>query len=473
MVAEFLEEIKGKNIAIWGLGLNRGGVESAKFFSENGAQVKVIDIKSEEDLASSVKELKGYPNISFIFGKQEEKFFEDADIIIKNPDIPWEMDLVKKLLSNKKRIESDVTLFFKNFLGTIVGVTGTKGKTTTATLIGELLQEEGKKVFLGGNLKVSLFSFMKGGYLNHFDKKSIAVLELSSFQLEDLNRIKKSPQVAVVTNIYRDHLNRYGNMEKYIKAKKSIFASQGEGNSLILNFDDETVKKFSEGYGSNLLYFSSSQNSFKKGIFIKDRKIIFKKESREEELVEIPEEFMRSSHKLQNLLPSLAVAYGVFGIKKETIKKVVDNFPGVPYRMEKIEDINGIQFFNDTAATIPEAAIGNILSFKKKPILISGGADKDLDFTKLGEVIAKNTKAVVLLPGTATPRILEVIKNNNFSEVREVSGMSEAVNEAFKLADSKDTILLSPGCASFGIFRNEFDRGDQFNEEVKKLSSRQ
>jgi len=175
-------------------------------------------------------------------------------------------------------------------------------------------------------------------------------------------------------------------------------------------------------------------------------------------------------HRVENILAATAVTYGVFKLDKNSIQKVVDGFKGVEYRLEEVGEKKDIKFINDTTATIPDAAIGNIESFKKKVILITGGADKNLDFTEFGKVIAGNSKEVILLPGTATKKIKEEIeKNNPKFELIEVKSMARAVKKAYEKAKPNDVILLSPGCASFGIFKNEFDRGDQFNEEVKKI----
>jgi len=443
----FVKSIRNKRVVVWGLGLNQGGLEAAKYFAKAGARVKIVDPKKKRELVASVGELNKFSNIIFSLGKQEEAQFDGADLVIKNPAIPWELPLVKKLLKKNRRIETDVTLFFKFFRGRAVGITGSKGKTTTTTLIGEFLKRAGRNVLLGGNIRVSLFSYLADKHLN--DKKKIAVLELSSFQLEDLERIKKSPNVAVITNLLRDHLNRYGSHAKYAAAKKNIFRFQKKGDYLILNKEDKRVKTLGKGSGGKIIFYSfgSAENPV-----------------------------LQSKNNQSNLAAALAVAK-IFKVKREVVEKVIKNFRGVPYRMEKTAVIKnlpgrqaGITFYNDTAATIPDAAINNLNSFPKKVILISGGADKNLKFARFARTINRKVKKIILLPGTATPLIeKELEKYAPGLDKAKADSMDKAVKIAYKSARSGDAVLLSPGCASFGLFKNEFDRGDQFNSAVKKL----
>lgn len=438
---KFVKAIKNKNVVVWGLGLNQGGLGAALFFAKKGAKVLIVDPKNKEELKDSVKVLRRFSNVKFSLGNQDEKNFEKADLVIKNQAIPWDNPLVKKLLKKGIAVERDITLFFNFFKGKIVGVTGSKGKTTTTTLISELLKKAGKDAIVGGNIKVSLFDFFSKKTLE--DKNKIAVLELSSFQLEDLERIEMSPHVAVVTNIYRDHLNRYGTLKKYIEAKKPICRFQKRSDFLILNKKDKKADEFKKCSKAKIIWFSS--------VASKNNPVLLNKNNQ------------------SNLAAVLEVAK-TFKIKKNTVEKVVKNFKGVSYRMEKIAVIKNITFYNDTAATIPDAAINNLKSFDKKTILISGGADKNLKFTTFAKTIARKVKLIILLPGTATPLVEKELKKYAPRVKRlMVNSMDKAVKTAYKSASAGDIILLSPGCASFGLFKNEFDRGDQFNSAVRKL----
>lgn len=441
----FIRGVKDKKVVIWGLGLNQGGLEAAKYFARLKAKVLVVDPKSKADLKESISALRKFSNIKFLLGKQEEAQFYGANLVIKNPAISWELPIVKNLLKKKLRIETDISLFFRFFKGKIIGITGSKGKTTTTTLINQLVQKAGKKVLLGGNIKISLFSYLNKKDLE--DKNKTAVLELSSFQLEDLEFVKKSPQVAVVTNIYRDHLNRYGTLKKYIESKKPICKFQKGSDFLVLNKLDKKAKEFAKNSKAKAVWFTSD-------LALGAAKI---------------NPIFFSNTNLANLAAALTVAK-ILKVKKETQDKVIKDFKGVPYRMEKVRTVKGIAFYNDTAATIPDAAINNLKSFEKKVILISGGANKNLKFTEFAKCVARKVKKIILLPGTATPLIEKVLVQKAPGVTRvEASSMDKAVKTAYKSASIGDVVLLSPGCASFGLFKNEFDRGDQFNIAVKKL----
>lgn len=441
---KFIEFIKNRRVVVWGLGLNQGGLEAAKYFAELGAAVVVVDLKTETELEESISVLRKFSNVVFNLGKQEEADFDGADMVIKNPAIPWENPLVKKLLKKGIRVETDITLFFRFFQGKAVGITGSKGKTTTTILIAEFLKKAERDVILGGNIRVSLFSYLNKETLE--SKNKIAVLELSSFQLEDLMFIQKSPNVAVVTNILRDHLNRYGSYKKYIKAKTGICRFQKKSDFLVLNKKDKKAEEFEKCSEAEVVWLSSPETITANPVFF-------------------------SKNNQLNLAAALAVAK-MFKVKKNILEKVVKDFKGVPYRLEKIATVNSVTFYNDTAATIPDAAINNLKSFDRKVILISGGADKNLKFTDFAKAVAMKAKRIILLPGTATPLIEKSLTRYAPHTTRDnAASMDKAVKKAYKSACVGDMVLLSPGCASFGLFKNEFDRGDRFNEAVRKLKN--
>ena len=465
--SDFRKNLKDKKVFIWGLGLNRGGLEAVKFFCRHKSIVTVVDLKSKEELKETIDQLKRF-KVNYLLGDHDEKTFVGADLIIKNPAISWEAALAKKLLK-KYQIETDVTLFFKFFKGPIVGITGSKGKTTTTTLISESLKKTGHRILLGGNLRVSLFSFIKEEYLK--DKKIIAVLELSSFQLEDLDGIKKSPNLAVVTNILRDHLNRYGNYANYIAAKQNICRFQNKRDALILNNQDKKSHYFDQVSKAKKIYFSGKKIISFDGYFSdKEGNIFLSKRGVTKKLFTIRNPILRTEVNLKNTCATMAVLGGYFRIGDEKILAALEKFKGVPYRMEIVRKLKSVTFINDTTATIPDASMMAIKNFKKNLILIAGGADKDLKFDKWAEEVSSRVKFVVLFEGSALSKIKTSLRKQKIKvNSDEVSNMDKAVKLAYKKAVKGDVILLSPGCASFGVFKNEFDRGDQFNEAVKRL----
>ncbi len=465
---KFKKGLKNKKVFVWGLGLNGGGEEAVKFFCRNGSKVFVVDSKSEEELRETVDRLKKF-KVEYLFGPHDEKIFQEADLVIKNPAIAWELPLVKKI-ARKVEIETDVTLFFKFFKGKIFGVTGSKGKTTTTILLANALKATGKKIVLGGNLRVSLFSFIKEKFLE--DKKIIAVLELSSFQLEDLALVRRSPNVAIITNILRDHLNRYGTYEKYISAKQNICHFQSREDVKILNAGDKKLNYFEKCGKGRAVYFNGSGRNLnlKTGFFNVDEELFSVEKGKIRRILKISNPILKTEVNLKN---ACAVAAGLNFFSKLSncqLENIFNKFKGVPYRMELVRKYKGINFVNDTAATIPDASISAVKSVEGNQILIAGGADKNLKFNQWAGLVSKKVKFLVLFKGTASAKIKKALgKQKKKISFQEVSNMDKAVKLAYKKAVKGDTILLSPGCASFGIFKNEFDRGDQFNQAVKNL----
>lgn len=433
-----IKDFKNKRVTVMGLGLHGGGVGVTKFFAGQGAKILVTDLRTKKELKKSIEILKKYP-IKYVLGKHRVGDFKNTDLIIKNPAVPKNSKYLKIAKKNKIPIETDVGLFFELCPSKkIIGITGTKGKSTTATFVAKLLETK-YKVVLAGNIRTSV---LEG--LPRVTKNSIVVLELSSWQLEDLKKYEKSPHIAVITNIMPDHLNRHRGMRDYIKAKKLIFRFQGPEDLLILNNDDKAVRELAKESRSKAIFFSKLQaTNYLKYIQLAGK------------------------HNLYNISAALIIAR-IFKIPAISIKKVLKNFKGIEGRLELIKEIKGVKYYNDTTATTPEATIAALRAFplSQNIILIVGGTDKKLNFKKLAKEILNRVKALVLLPGTATKKIKKEIKKQ---KVVEVNNMEKAVTEAHRRAKKGDIVLLSPGCASFGLFQHEFDRGEQFKKVVKKL----
>ena len=431
------KEFKNKKVLIMGLGLNGGGVGVAKFFCKQGAEVLVTDLKSEQVLSESLKKLKKF-RIKYVLGKHEEKDFLWADLIMKNPDVPNTSPYLEIAKKSNIEIETDISLFFKLSKSFIIGVTGTKGKSTTASLIYHILKQKYKRTFLAGNIGISPLELLAG--LKNNDK---VVLELSSFGLENL---KQSPNIAVVTNIMTDHLNRYGTMAEYIEAKKVIFKYQSKNDCLVINNDDFIVRQFSKETKSKICYYSG------KNVNAKGFKLIGK-------------------NNLSNLSAAVTVAK-LLKISEKKISAAIKSFKGVHSRQEFVREVKGVKYFNDTTATIPEAVVMAIDSFSEKfpngkIFLICGGVYKGVDYKEMIDKIIEKMVGIILLPGNASDKIREGL--NGYREIYEVLSMPDAVNRAYKLAKAGDIVILSPAASSFNLFKNEFDRGNQFVKEVKNI----
>jgi len=412
-----MQEFSNKKIIIMGLGLHGGGVGVVKFFYSRGAKIIVTDLKTANQLKESINKLKDL-DIKFVLGKHRKEDFENAYMIIKNPDVPSNSPFLKIARENNILIKDDISLFFDLCPGEIIGITGTKGKSTVATLIYELLKSKFHTV-LAGNIGVSPLEF-----LGDIRKDSKVVLELSSFALENL---KRSPHIAIITNLFPDHLNRYKEFREYVEAKKSIFKYQDKNDILVLNSDDSESKKLvSEAKG----------------------KVIFFNKYNADAVVKVAE---------------------LFNIPKSDINRTISTFKGIPHRQEFIKEVNGKKYFNDTTATNPRAVKFAIEMFRKrfpdsKIILIAGGEDKKLNYRALAEDIEDNVDYLVLLPGSASDLIKRDLKK---FKIHNIKSMEEAVKQASQL--DGDIVLLSPGAASFNLFKNEFDRGIKFINAVNRL----
>ena len=375
-----LENFKDKKVTVMGLGLVGGGAGVVKFLVKAGAKVLVTDLKTKKELESSLKKIKGLP-VKLILGKHRAKDFSKTDLIIKNPGVPDDSPYLKIAKKNNIPIENDVSIFFELCSVPIIGVTGTKGKSTVVTLIYQLLKSKYSDVILAGNIGTSPLESLK-----KIRKNSKIILELSSWQLEGLKNRKISPKVALVTNIYPDHLNRYKNLRDYINSKKLIFLFQSAEDFLFLNYDDPVVRKFSKIAKSKIYFFSKKKTPEDFKEIIKDRKL--------------------GEHNISNILAAVSVVR-LYKIPSKNIQKVLKKFKNVPWRQEFIKEIKGVKYFNDTTATMPEAAIAAIKTMsqkfpKSKIVLISGGADKNLNYKNLAKEISGKVSHLVLLSGTAS-----------------------------------------------------------------------
>lgn len=466
-----LKFFQDKKVTVMGLGLHGGGVGVSKFLANLGAKVLVTDLKPRTKLAPSIKKLEDY-DIEYVLGRHRLKDFKNADLIIKNPAVPLESKYLKLALKNNIPVDTDIGIFLKFCQAPIIGVTGTKGKSTVATLIYTLLNKKYPDVILAGNIRTSVLDKLKD-----VKENTIVVLELSSWQLEGLTAHKTSPRLAVITNIMPDHMDRYKTFDDYIKDKSIIFKYQNKSDYLILNYDNKITRSLASRVKSRVYFYSLKKikrlsSNFSVGCFLDKKTIYFGK--RETKISPIDKIKILGEHNLSNFLAALTVAF-LYKVPIIKIKEVIQGFEGVPYRLQKIGEINGILFYNDTTATTPEATIAALNSLKRPIVLIAGGAEKNLSFEKLTETIVKKVKGLIFLKGKATPRLQKEVvatfsKKRRPVAIKEPDTMEKAVIEAFKLAQKGDIVLLSPACSSFGMFKHEFDRGEQFNKAVKNLS---
>lgn len=428
-----------------GLGLHGGGLGTVRFLAERGAQVTVTDLRTKKVLAPSLEKLKDIKGVVYVLGRHRESDFLKVDLIVKNPGVPPTSPYLALAQKHKIPVTTDMGIFFRECPATIIGITGTRGKSTTAWLIWKFLKTKYGRVFLGGNIRKSVLEF-----LPELKQDDLIVLELSSFQLHDLAFDRMSPPIAVITNFMRDHMNWHRSMAEYAAAKSVIFKFQKPGDHLFVNPDDREVRAMAKKARSHVI-LSRLAPQYQP---IVDKHL--------------------GAHYRSSV--ALAVAVGRhFGVTSENIARALKRFRGLEGRQEQLPSVRGVRFVNDTTATIPDAAIAAILRFRalaKPPhrlILIAGGSDKKLDFEPLAAAILKYVDYLILLPGTGTKKLKKALQKKKGVRIQgwhEAQSMPDAVKSAYAAAMKGDWILLSPGAASFGLFVNEFDRGDQFTKEI-------
>lgn len=441
----YKKQFKGKKITVMGLGLLGRGILYTKFLAECGADLIVTDLKTKEQLATSLKALEKFSNIKFVLGEHKLEDFRDRDMIMKAAGVPLDSIYIKEANKNNISVEMDVSLFAKCAPHVmIIGVTGTRGKSTTTTLIYEILKANEKflkkNIYIGGNLRgvatLPLLKKVKDG--------DILVCELDSWQLQGFDEAKLSPSISVFTTFMPDHMNYYkDDMDKYFGDKANIFKFQKKDDTLIILPD---MKKWIK------------KEDTKGKLIVTDRKE-----------VDVWKFNVKGDHHRNNLACAVKVAE-VLGIPEAKIKKVVSKFEGLEGRLQLLKTYKGIKIYNDNNATTPEATIAGIEALKtnkKNIVLICGGADKGLNLENFVKTVNENCKSVVMIPGTGTNRL-----DNNY-EIKIKSEVGRDLNDIIKSALAKtkkgDIILFSPAFASFGMFNNEYERNDLFMKIIKKL----
>ncbi len=449
-------DLQGKRVLVMGLGLQGSGMASARYAAQQGAQVRVTDMKAPETLAPSVAALAGLP-IEFILGQHREEDFRWAEIVIRNPGVPRSSPYLRLAQEHGARIEMEIALFFLACPGRIVGITGTRGKTTTTLLLYEIVRAGGMKTILGGNVAgVETLSL-----LPHIDAETLVILELSSWQLEGLVPHQLSPALAVMTNVYPDHLNTYNGMEEYAEAKATIFRHQNETDSAVFNYDNPWTRHFGEeALGQTWFTSLKRGGSFKRG-------------SSEVQPFIFTDTPLAGQHNLENILLATTAAR-VLGIADDVIAQAVHTFRGVAHRLETVAVVNGVRFVNDSTSTTPVAGRVGLQAFTQPIVLLAGGNTKHLPLEDWPATILERCRAVVLLAGNGTDELLPMLEGEaQRQEMRNpVHGVfgdfAPAMEAAIALCQPGDVLLFSPGFTSFGMFLNEFDRGDQFVAFVRR-----
>ncbi len=457
-----LQLFSDKKIAILGLGVE--GLSSARFLAKHRAHLVIFDQKSESEIdpviINEVKDLK----IACILGKQAFKQLqkEKFDLVIRSPGINKNEVFLLDAAKSGAIITSQTQLFFDLCKSPIIGVTGTKGKGTTATLIYEMLKKDGKDAYLGGNIGLPPLEF-----LEKLSDDSIVVLELSSFQLHDLHT---SPHIAVMLMVVPEHLDYHDNAEDYLDAKRNLLRFQKSTDFAVLNRDYIATNE-SDIYTDGKVYFVSRERKVNEGCYVYNNAFWVRQHGKEEKIILTKDILLPGKHNWENVCAAIMAAI-LAGVKEESIVSVLKTFKGLEHRLEFVREVNGVRYFDDSFSTTPETAIAAIEAFAEPEILILGGSSKNSDFTQLGNTIseAQNIKAIIGI-GEEWKRIKESLHNlpHHVLLVEGADSMHKAVRAAATIAKKGDVVILSPACASFDMFKNYKERGNLFKEEVFKL----
>lgn len=460
-------ELKDRRVLVLGLGVHGGGLGVARWLVKQGARVTVTDLKRAEELQSSLDALRGLP-IEYVLGEHREQDFLNADLIVRNPGVPRESKWLQFARDHNIPVEMEMSLFVERLprgATQVIGITGTKGKTTTTLMTGAILKRANPKTIVAGNLRVSALEL-----LDQIDAQTPVVLELSSWQLEALPAHEISPRIAAITNIFPDHLDRYRDLNDYADAKAIIFQYQQPDDFIVLNFDNEPLTQLARRAPGKIVWTRASSHALKdvasEGAFRDGNDLVWRWRGALQKILDARDLRVPGEHNIANALTAIALA-SVWGALPEQIADALREFRGVEHRQEFVREISGVRYINDTTATAPAAAIVAIETFAPTTsgiVLIAGGADKSLDFGEIARVIATKVRAVILLEGNATDKLASALPKEIVAG--RFDDLQCAVERAQEIARDGEIVLLSPGCASFGMFANEFERGDQFKAIV-------
>jgi UDP-N-acetylmuramoylalanine--D-glutamate ligase len=448
-------ELKGKRALVVGLG--RSGVASAFFLQDHGAKVTVSDSKSEAQLQNEITALLDR-GVSIETGRHGERTFRDQDLIVVSPGVPSDQPQLQHARTLGIPVIGEVELAFRFLQGKVIAITGSNGKTTTTTLVGEILAKSGKKTLVGGNIGTPVISLAPKSAAD-----SLTVLEISSFQLETIEQFR--PWIAAILNITPDHLDRHRTFQAYVDAKARIFENQRPDDFAVLNADDPTCVALKEKIKARLCWFSR-KHVVEDGAYLKDDQIVFRHDGREQAVMGRQEIQLKGAHNLENVLAAVAMAM-LAGCEPHQIRKAAGEFRAVEHRLELVATISGVSFYNDSKATNVDATVKALESFPGNIHIILGGKDKGSDYTVLNPLLRTRARRAYLI-GAAAEKIASQIQGS--TPLLRSGTVERAVRQAFESAAPGDIVLLAPACASFDQFDNYEHRGRVFKELVLSLT---
>ena len=453
-----------ENKKILVVGMARSGLAAARYLLRQGAVLVVNDSKSEEDLKDICQELVSMGDVRFILGRNPNTDeVQDIDMAVVSPGVPLDLDYIMAIKNNRKKVISEIELAYQAGLKKnirFVGITGTNGKTTTTSLVGEIFKAQGVETYVVGNIGNPAIEAVEMA-----GDGAVLVTELSSFQLESIDMF--SPTASTVLNLTEDHLNRHHTMENYAKAKARIFENQVDDTVCILNYDDPITRSMAEDCHADVVFFSR-KDKFERGIYLDDdNNIIVNNEIEEIALLKADELSLPGGHNLENCMAAIGLVLSM-GVEIDVLVKVLKTFKAVEHRLEYVDTVKGVKYVNDSKGTNPDSTIKAVQSYKDPIILIAGGYDKGSDFNELFEIAKDYVRSVVIL-GQTGDLIEETARKHGFTDLYRVNDLKEAVEKSAQIANEKDIVLLSPACASWGMYNNYEERGREFKNLVADL----
>lgn len=448
--------LENKNVLVIGLGVT--GLSAVKALESLGADISIYDSKTKEELRTFIDGIDNIKTNLYLEGSYPD--MDKIDLILKSPGVPPNMDILIEAKNKEIQIITDIELYYRLKSGkNILAITGTNGKTTTTKLTGEIFNKAGKKAYTVGNIGVGILDI-----LSNSQEEDMVIVEASSYQLE--HTIDFKPHIGVIINITPDHLDWHEGFENYINAKKKILINQDSSDYTILNYDDKILRSMGKDLRSNLIWFSVEEK-LDQGAFIEDGWIVYREEDETKRIMSLDKIQIPGKHNLENILAAFSIAY-IMGLDIEEISKAIEEFKGVEHRIEYVDKKKEIFFYNDSKGTNPDSTIKAIEALDRDIILIAGGYDKGSEYHELISSFKGRVKELVLL-GQTREKIRDAALNNDYRNLHLVDNMKEAVQLSYKLGEEGDKILLSPACASWGMYPNFEERGKDFKKIVKDL----
>ena len=452
--------LQNKNVLVFGTGIS--GIAAAGLLEDKGAHPVLFDGNAELEEKAIRAKLPEESKAEILLGDLTDEQIRSLDLVVLSPGVPTDLPLVNRLRESGLKIWGEIELAYECSRGDVLAITGTNGKTTTTSLLGAIMQHSKESAFIVGNIGIPYTQIVE-----ETKESSVTVAEISSFQLETIEQFR--PRVSAILNITPDHLNRHHTMEEYIRVKELITKNQTEEDTCVLNYEDEVLREFGKTLKCQVIFFSSLR-TLEKGIYLNGEMIEYNDGTGIMTICSVRELNLPGRHNYENVCAAVAMALA-YGISLEDIRYVLVRFKAVEHRIEYVTEVNGVVYYNDSKGTNPDAAIKGIQAMDRPTLLIGGGYDKNSSYEEWINAFDGKVRYLVLL-GQTKEKIAEAAGRCGFEHVIMTESLEEAVGFCAEHANPGDAVLLSPACASWGMFPNYEVRGKRFKELVYQLKNK-